>query len=351
MLKPTTVSPAPIVTGIDLGDRLSHVCVLDADGEVVSRFTLASTREAFSARFAPRIRGRVVMEAGTHSPWVSRLLEGMGHETVVANPRRMPANPVKTDSHDAEFLARWGRADVRLLYPIRHRDARKQADLSTVRARDVAVRARTKLINHVRGTAKSFGVRLPSCKADVFPERALEHLPPEIVAALTPLLAPIEGLTRTIGVYDLTIESLAKEVYPETALLRQVPRVGPVTALCFVLVVGDWRRIPRSRSVGAYLGLTPRVSQSGAIDPQLRISKAGDALLRRLLVQCAQLMVRPTAPDSALRRLGLHLAAVGGRAGRKRAVVAVARRLAVLLHSLWKTGEVYEPLRGAPSRP
>lgn len=339
--------PPRLTIGIDLGDRVSHACVLDARGEVRDRLKVPSNRESFEACFRALPPSRVVMEVGTMSPWVSRSLKALGHDVIVANSRKLPRVDVKTDRVDAERLARWARMDPDLLHPIIHRSAKTQCHLSILRARDVTVRARTKLINFVRGSSKAVGVRLPSCTAEAFPDRVAPHVPPELVDAVTLLLLQVRTLNATIAGFDDKIERLCETEYKAaTTSMRQVYGVGPVTALAYTLVIESPSRIRRSRSVGAYLGLAPRTMQSGDINPQLRISSAGDALLRRLLISSAQVNLKAGGRDSALRRVGLRLALVGGKAAKKRAVVAVARRLAVLLHYLWKTGEVYEPLRG-----
>jgi transposase len=256
----------------------------------------------------------------------------------------------KNDRFDAQQLARVARMDATLLYPIEHRGRAARVDLSTLRARDCLVVERTRLVNHVRGALKSFGVRTSKCSTPCFHERAAEFVPAELQAALSPLLATLAGITATIKAYDKQIEALSRERYPETKLLRQVCGVGPVTALDFVLTLEDPQRIKNSRMVGAFLGLRPRQNQSGQRDPELRITKAGDHDLRRLLVQGAHYILGPFGTDSDLRRWGLALAARGGKNAKKRAVVAVARKLAVLLHRLWVTGEVYEPLRNAHKR-
>jgi transposase len=290
----------------------------------------------------------VVIEVGTHSPWVQRLLQELGHETITAHTqsvRLIYSSTSKNDRLDAERLARLARVDPKLLHPIQHRKGSAQADRAVIRSRYVLVGCRTKLINHARGMVKSMGGRLPTCSADCFPKRVREALPKELKPALLPVLATIAALTLKIRRYDQKIESLASTRYPETNVLRQVSGVGPVTALSFVLTVEDPGRFRKSRSLGAYLGLRPRQSQSGDEDPELRITKAGDNDLRRLLVGSAQYILGPFGPDTDLRRWGLALAARGRKNAKKRAVVAVARKLAVLLHRLWVTAEVYEPLR------
>jgi len=144
---------------------------------------------------------------------------------------------------------------------------------------------------------------------------------------------------------------VSEERYPRTRLLRQVPGVGPVTALAFVLALADPSRFRSSRSVGAYLGLRPRRSDSGESMPELRITKAGNGAVRRLLVQCAQYILGPFGPESDLRGWGLKLAGRGGKRAKRVAVVAVARKLSVLLHRLWVSGENYDPLRNSKPAP
>jgi transposase len=287
--------------------------VLDAAGEVVERAEVRTRSADLQRRFAPLSRVRVVLEVGTHSPWVSRLLEALGHEVVVANPRRVrliAESGQKHDRTDAETLARLGRADPRLLAPVRHRGAEAQADLALLRARDVLVRARTQLINHVRGAVKASGARLPACPAESFHRHAAGSLPASLEAALVPLLAMVEALTAQLRAMDREVETVCAR-YPETVALRQVHGVGPVTALTFVLTLEEPGRFARSRDVGPYLGLTPRQRQSGGRAPQLHISKAGDRYLRRLLVGCARYILGPFGRDSALRRWGLSRARRG----------------------------------------
>jgi transposase len=336
-----------LTIGLDLSDQTTEACVLDAAGEVVERFRVCTTTAALEralARFEP---SRVILEVGTHSPWVSRLVTRLGHETVVANPRRVrliAENDSKSDDFDAELLARLGRIDPNLLAPIVHRGEQAQRDLVLLRSRDGLVRARSQLINQVRGFAKSLGTRLPASSAEAFARRVRTLATNGLFPGSETMLAMIEQLTVEIRRQDREVECLCTERYPETRLLRQIKGVGPITALAFVLTLEDPHRFARSRSVGSYLGLRPRQRDSGEQRPQLRITKAGDALLRRLLVTAAHYILGPFGPDTALRRHGLRIAERGGKAAKKRAVVAVARKLAVLLHRLWVTGEVYQPL-------
>lgn len=343
------VGPAWTV-GMDLGDRTSHFCVLDEDGEVVERGKIQTTREGFRKRFEERTGMRIALEVGTHSPWVSRFLKELGHEVLVANPRKtrlIYENRGKQDPVDAEALARIARLDPKLLYPVEHRPESVAQDLAVLRARDALVRTRTLLVNHVRGAVKATGHRVKKCSARTFAGQAVGEIPKEVREALSSVLTTIEVVSKQILALDKRIGELGKKKYPETALLRQVGGVGPIVALTYVLTLEHPGRFRKSRAVGPYLGLVPAKSQSGDSDPQLRITKEGDNFLRRLLVQSAQYILGPFGKDCDLRRFGQALSARGERSAKKRAVIAVARKLAVLLHRLWRTAEVYEPLRKA----
>jgi transposase len=340
-----------MTAGLDLGDKYSYLCLIDQQsGEVIEEGRLRTTPEAFKLRFSSEQPLRIAIEAGTHSPWVSRVLEECGHEVLVANARKLRliyANKRKTDEIDAENLARLARLDPRLLYPLKHRGEDSQAHLAIIRSRQALVGSRTQLVNHVRGAVKSFGARLPKCPARSFHKRAAERIPQALWPALGPILETIGSLTERIGDYERQLETISGEHYPETELLCQVEGIGGLTALTYVLTLEDPYRFEKSRAVGAYLGLVPARDQSGDRDPQKHISKEGDEMLRKLLVGSAHYILGPFGSDSDLRRHGEKLASRGGKNAKKRAVVAVARKLSVLLHSLWVSGELYEPLRNA----
>ena len=292
----------------------------------------------------------MALETGMHSPWVSRLLTKLGHEVIVAharNVRLIGESRRKDDRLDAQTLARLARIDPQLLCPVKHRSAKAQADLTVIRARAGLVRARTALVNSARGLAKSYGERLRGCNVrNMNPEKA-DGLSPELQTALQPLLAGIEVVSEQIREYNERIEELAQQSYPQVELLKQVKGVGTLIALTFLLTLEDAHRFRKSRDVGCYLGLQPGRRNSGQSEPQMHITKEGDPYLRTLLVQGAQHILGPFGPDCDLRRWGLKLAERGGRNAKKRAIIATARKLAVLLHRLWVSGEVYEPLRNS----
>jgi transposase len=339
-----------ITVGIDLGDKKSYLCLLDdASGEVLEESHLPTTKLAFERYFAGKSAMKVVLETGTHSAWVSQLLEGCGHEVIVANARAIRlvyGNKRKHDQLDAENLARLARVDSQLLAPIKHRSEQTQADLAVLKARDALVRSRSLLINHVRGIVKSFGSRLPSGGTDAFARQVKPLIPKNLESALLPMLESIERLTQQIQSLEKTLSQLAQK-YPEIISLQKVAGVGIITSLAFILTLEDPSRFSKSRDVGAFLGLVPSRDQSGERDPQRSISKQGNAMLRTLLVQSASYILQSRSPDCDLKRFGQKLMLRGGKAARQRAVVAVARKLAVLLHVLWSTGSSYEPLKNS----
>jgi transposase len=333
-----------ITVGLDLGDRRSHYCMLNEYGEVVEQGRIATTEAGIRQHFEGEPRQRVAIESGTHSPWISRLLQQLGHQVIVANARKLRAisqNESKNDEADAEMLARLALSDPKLLAPVRHRSLERQRDLNLLRSRDALVRARTLLINVVRGLVKSAGCRLPTCATDCLAQRARPALPAELKPAAAPLLDQIAALSQRIHQLDKDIERLADR-YPEIGLLRTAPGVGPIVAAAYVLTLDRADALSSSRAVGAFLGLKPRRSQSGDADPEHRITKTGNIYLRRLLVQAAHYVLGRFGRDSALRRWGLKLAQSGGKRAKKRALVAVARKLAVILHSMWRTGHCYQ---------
>lgn len=346
------ICEGPITIGIDLGDKTSRYCLLNDRGEVAKEASLGTSKKGVTLVFAPLQRCRIALEVGTHSPWVSRLLKSLGHEVYVANPRQLKLisqSSRKDDRIDAMTLARLARVDPELLRPIQHRSEAAQMDLMTVRVRAALVEVRTKLVNTARGLAKSVGERLPKCDADQMGVAQMGALPQPLQVELKPLLQQVEALTVQIHRSDRKIEQIARTKYPETSLLQQVNGVGNLIALTFVLTVEDKQRFQKSRDVGCYLGLRPKRSQSGQSEPELRITKEGDAYLRKLLVQGAQYILGRRGPDTDLKRWGTRLA-LGSKRAKKRAVVAVARKLGILLHKLWVSGEVYEPLRNNPAR-
>jgi transposase len=336
---------------MDLGDKKHHFCVLNQSAEVEQEGTVTNSRAGLKRVFGGYEPCLIAIETGTHSNWVSNLLEELGHTVLVANARKLRAiysNERKCDKLDAEMLARLARSDPKLLSPITHRGDDAQIDLSIIRSRNNLVAARTQFINHVRGVVKSHGERVRQASAASFHKVAREALPGALRPALFPVLDIIEKLTEEIKAFDRDIERLSKEKYPETEVLRSVPGVGPITALCYVLTLETPERFKTSRNVPAYIGLVPERCQSGDSDPQMRITKCGSTHLRCLLVSSAQYILGVHGPDSELRQWGERLMARGGTNARKRAVVAVARKLSVILHRLWGSGMLYTPFPNAP---
>jgi len=342
-------TPSQTVIGIDLGDKKHAVCVMNQAGKVLSETSIPNNKFALE-RLCQEFPGAlVVIEVGTHSPWISRLLQSRGLRVLVANARKVKAiytNKRKCDRLDAEILARLARVDPELLHPLEHRSEQAQSDMLSIKMRDAMVRQRTALIVSLRGSLKSLGTRLPGCSSVSFHKKArlrLAEEDPGLLAMTEPVLAAIECLNKQIATCEEAIERIAAERYPEAARLRQIPGVGPITSLSFVLGVEDPERFPESRDVGAWLGLVPGRDQSGDSDKQMPISREGNRYLRGLLVQSAQYILGHFGPDCELKRYGQRIAERGGKTAKKRAVVAVARKLSVLLLTLWKHQRDYEP--------
>ena len=349
-MKGKKILSGQLTIGLDLGDRSSCYCVLDENGEIIREQKIPTTPEGMQQAFGKMARSRIAMETGTHSPWVSRVLTELGHEVIVAHAQKVRLivkSRRKDDRLDARTLARLARIDPELLSPVQHRSAQAQLHLAEIRARAGLVSARTALVNAARGLVKSYGERLRKCGTQQFGQETTSGLSAGLREALEPLMQEVESLNERIKEYDRRIEKMAKETYPETELLKQVKGVGDLIATAYVLTVEDPHRFRKSRDAGCFVGLQPGRRNSGESEPQMHITKEGDEYLRTLLVQGAHYILGPFGEDSDLRRWGLKLSARGGKNAKKRAVVAVARKLAVLLHRLWVSGEVYEPLRNS----
>ena len=344
---PLRQAKVEMTIGVDLGDVWSHYCTLNQDGEVVDRGRFRTTPKAIKKWFTDLPPTRV---AGVHSIWISEHLQELGHEVIVANVRELRAisrSDRKSDQVDAEKLARYARLDPNILRPISHRTVEQQEALTLIRARELLVRLRTAAVNAVSGLTKACGYRMPASSTRCFAQRGHAVMPPGLQRALGPVLEQIAEMTIKIKQFDREIQRMTQIEYAETQPLLTIQGVGHITALTFILTLGDKERFGRSRDVCCYLGLRPRRSQSGEHDPQLGITKAGNAYLRSLLIECANHILRPHGRDSALRQWGLHLAARGGKQAKSKAVVAVARKLAVLLHRIWTTQEPYMPFHAA----
>src|SRR5229473_4618649 len=250
------ISQQKLTIGLDLGDRNSWYCVVDEAGQIQLEQRVRTNAKALQVALGGMPRSRIALEIGTHSPWISRMLSDLGHEVIVANARKVRLigeSHKKDDRLDAQTLARLARIDPELLYPVKHRSAQAQADLTLIRARAGLVRARTALVNTARGLAKSYGERLRGCNVRNMNAEKAEGLSPELQAALQPLLAALESLSERIVEYNERIEKLAQETYPQVALLKQVKGVVTLIALTFLLTLEDAHRFRKSCDVGCYL--------------------------------------------------------------------------------------------------
>ena len=347
-----------LVIGIDVGDRTSAYCIRTLGQEVVLEGAVATKAEAIVEAFQGLRRQRVVIETGTHSRWIAQLLDLLGHEVIVGNARKLKLiseNNQKSDKVDARLLSQLGCVNMEWLHPVYQRSQATHIDLLLVRSREALVETRTALVNHIRGTVKSFGCRVSKCGTEVFVEIARKEIPEALQPALSGVLETLDTINEQIYRADCQIRHMCNTKYHEATLrLEQISGVGPLTALTFVLTIEDKDRFERSRDVGPYLGLIPKKRQSGERDPHLGITKTGDEMLRKLLVNCAHHILGQNGQDSDLRRWGLQLVRAAERretkGARKLAAAAVARKLAVLMHRLWVTGAEYEPLKNSKVR-
>jgi transposase len=342
-----------VFVGCDVSDRFTELCVMDRSGSVIEAKRVRTTKPALVQSLRKHGRTRVVLEAGTHSRWIQEALSSAGHDVILANARQIQliwGRRKKTDRTDAALLARLARVDVTLVAPVHQRSRMAQIDLAVLRSRDVLVSTRTKLVNHVRGLLKQFGVRIEKCSTTAFASRAAEAIPRELEPALQPVLQALEKVTEQIAVHDRRVDQLL-ESNPTATRLAEIDGVGPITGLAYALTIEDPAKFKKSRLVGAFIGLVPAKDQSGESDPQKHISKTGNPFLRRLLVQCAHRVLGTFGPECDLRRWGMSLCARGGPAAKKRAIVAVARKLAVVMHRVWVTGQPYDPTYNTATLP
>ncbi len=343
-----------LTIGMDLGNKKHEICILDTiSGNITEVFSVLNdinSIENYFGEFSTPSKVKIAIEAGTHSPWIYHLLRDMGFTVLVGNPRKLRAiwqTDYKSDKRDAEMLARIARFDTKLLHPIKHRNMEAHKDLNIIKCRDGLVGCRTNLVNTVRGLLKSQGISVPSSSTDAFAKKVLSVLPKELSPIFKDLISTIEVLTTKIKRFDKRINKICEKKYPEAIHLQQIKGVGPITSLAFILTLEEHSRFAKSRDVGAFLGLVPKKDQSGEIDKQLSITKSGNCYMRSILVSASHYILGPFGEDCDLRRYGLRIAERGGKATKRKAVVAVARKLAVLMHSLWKSGEIYDPLRNS----
>lgn len=345
----TAGTSAKKTLGFDLGDRRSHYCLLDRKGREIDQAVVETTPPSLKA-FFKRMKGvRLVLEMGTHACWIADLAEEVGLEVLIANPRSfelLTKSYRKTDARDCQLLADAGRMSPQLLSPIVRRPKECRVDLSALRSRKCLVECRTKLVNHVRGVLKFHALRAPSCSPESFHRKVLAVIPKELEMALLPAVQSVEFMNQQIKSLEVQTEKMAKERYPITSTFEDVAGVGTIVSSTFAMTIGDPDRFPDARTVGAYIGMVPRQQSSGDSTPELSITKAGDGEVRRTLTIASNYIMGPFGPDCDLRRFGLRMIDNGRRKGKnakKRAIIAVARKLAVLLLHLWKTGAKYDP--------
>jgi transposase len=335
--------------GLDLGKKSSHFCVVDAKRRVIETGTVRNQVHRLNAVFGELPPMRIVLEASTKAFWIADRLRDLGHTPIVVDPGRtkaIGAARIKHDKLDARVLAELCAADL-LVEVDQPSESQRLARMPVV-VRDGLIRCRTILINQVRSLLDSEGIELKKCATDAFVDRVAdiwEEFPDEIARAIEPVLNSIHVLTSEIGSCGEQIaDAISRD--EDAKLLMTAPGVGPIVAACFLMAVRDPSRFESGRQVGAYLGLVPSLYQSGETYRRGRITKHGNKQARWALSVAANVLIGPRIKQhSAIRDWGLALAE---RIGRKKAVTAVARKLASVLWSMWRNGTTFEP-RLAPA--
>ena len=335
-----------ITIGMDLGNKKHAVVAIDADGKPLFRTEVANTPEALEPFFREHAGATVAMETGLCCRWISALARKCGCEVLVGNARRLSAiwlSKRKNDENDALLIAKLARADRELFYPVNLRDDEHHAMIQIIELREIAVSQRTQIVNSIRGMCKAGGTFLPKCSADCFHKVGPNAIPSGERWKFTPLLAQLKQLAETIGRYDKMLRKYsAKHFREEVTLLRSVAGVGEVTACAFVAHISDANGFGRARDAGCFFGLTPGQDQSGDKDAPRCITKTGSSMMRSLLVNSANYILRDASPDSALKRFGMRICARGGKVAKRKAKIAVARKLAVVMLAMLKSGKPYD---------
>lgn len=342
-------APSAIYVGLDLGVRRTHLCAIDATGKKLKHGSVASTEDGLM-RWVEEFPGaHAVLETGATSRWVEAFLRRHGWRAITTDAAHVApelrGRGEKSDARDAAHLAELLRTGSAQLCPVHHKPEQFYFDYTTVVARAAAVAVRTKLLNQLHGIAKTLGKKLSKSSVSTVLGELPTVLPQELGAATDGLRRILECVDAEIRTYDAALEEIAQR-HVITARLREIPGVGRVTAVTFALVVFQVTRFPSGDALAAYLGLTPRRYQSGERDPECRITKQGNPRLRSTLIQAANYLLTH-GPDCDLKRWALRYCerAGGGKTVRKRAVVALARKLVVVMYALWKKGGHFEPLR------
>ena len=341
--------------GADVSDRTTKICVMtkeSGDPKIVCETTIPTSPDGFRTFLEGQDKSApLVFETGTHCRWIDKVGTAMGFKTFVANPcrlRMITESKTKNDKNDARMLARLALADIELLHPVKLRDDEHQRMVNLHEIRDQLVKERTAEILQIRAIAKSIGFRIPDCSAECFHNLDRKGWPKELNDVVWPLMKELKGKSVTIKTVEKQMKRLANSgAFGESvARLMEIPNVGFFTATCFVAVTGgDMDRFDKPRDIGPWLGLAPRQDQSGDVDRQCHITKAGSSLLRWKLTQCAQKTMQKDSADTDLKVKGMRLCARGGKIAKRKAVTAVARGLAVLMVALLKKPEnEYVPL-------
>lgn len=334
--------------GMDLGNKVHKIIGLNEHGKEVLRCEVENTKAAVEAFFKEHADATIAMETGTCCRWVSKLARLHCHDAIVGNARKLRAiwqSKQKNDWNDAHMIAALARASRELFHPVMLRDDEHHDLYQLIQLRDISVRQRTQTINAIRGMCKAAGDFVRKCDAQgLF--RHLEYIPETQAWKFRPLIERLGAIAENIQQYDWLIQDYADAHFKtQVALLRTIPGVGLITSCMFVALIQDPKNFGNPRDAGCYFGLTAGQDQSGDKDAPMHVTKAGNTQMRKLLVTAANYILRDSSPDSAIKRYGQRICARGGKIARRKAKIAIARKLSVVMMSMLQSGESYRDER------
>ena len=344
--------------GADVSDKTTKICIMTKVSgipKIVRETTIPTTPDGFRVFLEGQDKSApLVFETGTHCRWIDKVGTDMGFKTFVANPcrlRMITESMTKNDKNDARTLARIALADVELLHPVKLRDDEHQKMLNLHEIRDQLIKERTAEIQQIRNIAKSMGFRIPDCQAEYFHNFDRKPWPKDLNDIVWPLMKSLKNKAVTIKTVEKQMKRVAKaDVFKvQVDRLMEIPNIGFLTATCFIAVTGgNMDKFNKPRDIGPWLGVSPRQDQSGNVDRQCHITKAGSSILRWKLSECAQRMLQDRSQDTDFKLKGLRICARGGKIAKRKAVIAVARGLAVLMVAMLKKPNVeYVPISQA----
>lgn len=344
-----------ITIGMDLGDKKHAIVGLDAKANIVLRRWLPNDQDSLRTFFERNKGAEIGMETGTHCRWISVLATECGCKAYIGNAHKLRSifgNTHKNDMRDAEEIANLLHENKRHFHPVMLRDQEHQDLVQLVKMREVAMTDRTRSINAIRGMAKANGARIADCDADSFHRQlklVLMTLPDNLIRLFRPQIELLKAINATIKAYGKLIDRYRKQHFKEEcALLETIPGIGPINSTSFVAFAGDVKRFRHACDVGPYFGLTAGRDQSSDKDEPKKITKEGNKFVRHLLVNAANNIMKASAANTELKQFALRVWGERGKIAKRKAKVALARKLAVTMAAMLRNGTAYRGIIEEP---